>query len=126
MAGWPDDDEELPPRRRRMRLDCEPHRGDLVRLLGTASLVLGVLAICGGVTGLVGLPLGIVAWKMARDDLAKMRAGTMDRRGEKKTRRGGDNAVFGLLLSLLFVAVYALFVLDRYLPAPYGMGPGAE
>jgi hypothetical protein len=123
MSGWPDeDDEELPRRRRRgMRLDCEPHRGDLVRLLGTASLVLGVLAICGGVTGLVGLPLGVAAWKMARDDLAKMRAGTMDRRGEKKTRRGGDNAVFGILLSLLFVAVYTLFVLNHVLPPPYGM-----
>jgi len=123
MSGWPDEDDEGLPRkrRRRMRLDCEPHRGDLVRLLGTASLVLGVVALCGGVTGLVGLPMGIAAWKMARDDLAKMRAGLMDRRGEKKTRRGGDNAVFGILLSLLFVAIYALFVLNHVLPPPYGM-----
>jgi hypothetical protein len=125
MSGHSDDeDEELPWRRRRaMRLDCEPHRGQLVRLLGTTSLVLGVLSFCGGVTGLVGLPMGVVAWKMARDDLAKMQAGLMDRRGERKTRRGGDNAVFGVLLSLLFVAVYALLVLDRMLPAPYGTGP---
>jgi len=123
MSGHSDEDDESPWQRRgAMRLDCEPHRGELVSLLGTASLVLGVLSLCGGVTGLVGLPMGIAAWRMARADLAKMRAGLMDRRGEPKTRRGGDNAVFGILLSLLFVAVYALLVLDRFLPAPYGTG----
>jgi hypothetical protein len=124
MSRRSDDDEEPPWQRRgAMRLDCEPHRGGLVRLLGTASLVLGVLALCGGVTGLVGLPMGVVAWKMAREDLAKMRAGLMDWHGEPKTRQGGDMAVFGVLLSLLFVGIYALLALDRLLPPPYGRGP---
>jgi hypothetical protein len=121
MSGRSDDDEELPwERGRRMRRDCEPHRGGFVRLLGGASLALGVFACCGGVTGLIALPMGITAWTMAREDLAKMRAGLMDRRGERQTRQGGDNAVFGVLLSLLFLGCYALVVLDRMLPPPYG------
>jgi len=121
MSERSDEDEELPwEGRGRMRLDCEPHRAGLVRLLGAASLVLGVLAVCGGVAGLVGLPLGIAAWTMARADLAKMQAGLMDRRGERRTRLGGDNAVFGILLSLLCLAFYGLVALDRLLPPPYG------
>ncbi len=123
MTVRSDEHKELPWQRPgRMRLDCEPHRADLVRFLGVASLVLGVLAICGGVAGLIGLPLGIAAWTMARSDLPKMEAGLMDRRGEKRTRQGGDNAVFGILLSLLCVAFYGLVVLDRFLPPPYGTG----
>jgi hypothetical protein len=118
-----DEDEELPwERRGLMRLDCEPHRGGLVRLLGGVSLVLGALAMCGGVTGLVGLPMGIAAWKMGHEDLAKMRAGLMDRRGQGKTRQGCDCAVFGMLLSLFFLGGYALLVLDRILPPPLGTG----
>jgi hypothetical protein len=123
MSARPDDDEELPwERRGSMRLDCEPHRAGLVRLMGVASLVLGVLAVCGGVTGLVALPLGIAAWTMAREDLPKMHAGLMDRRGEKKTRQGGDAGLIGLILSLLCLAFYALLALDRLLPPPYGTG----
>jgi hypothetical protein len=120
----PSDDDELPwDRRGYMRLDCEPHRAGLVRLLGGASLALGAFAFCGGVTGLVALPMGIAAWTMARDDLAKMRAGLMDRRGEKKTRRGGDNGTFGIILSLVGLAFWGLLALDRLLPPPYGTGP---
>jgi hypothetical protein len=123
MSGWPDEEEEVPWKRRgRMRLDCEPHRGPLVRTLGSLSLALGALAMCGGVTGLVGLPMGITAWMMARNDLAKMRAGLMDRRGEPLTRRGGDCAVFGMILSFFFLAAYTLLALDRILPPPYGTG----
>jgi hypothetical protein len=117
----PSDDDELPWQRRGVtRLDCEPHRGSMVRLLGGASLALSALAVCGGVTGLVALPMGIAAWVMSREDLAKMSAGLMDRRGERRTRQGGDCAVFGVLLSLLCLGFYALLALDRLLPPPYG------
>lgn len=121
MSGQSDEGEKLPwERRGRMRLDCEPHRAGLVRLLGGASLALAVLAFCGGVTGLIALPMGVTAWVMARDDLAKMRAGLMDRRGAGRTRQGGDCAVFGVILSLLCLGFYALLLLDRLLPPPYG------
>ena len=106
-----------------MRLDCEPHRARLVRFLGIAGLILSVVALCGGVAGLVGLPCSLAAWIMAREDLAKMRAGVMDPRGERRTRQGGDCGVFGLILSLLFVGFWALVLLDRLLPAPYGTRP---
>jgi hypothetical protein len=121
MSARSDEDRELPwERRGAMRLDCEPHRGGLVRLLGAAGLALGALASCGGVTGLIGLPMGLTAWLMARDDLARMRAGVMDRRGERLTRQGADTGFVGAVLSLFFVACYALLALDRMLPPPYG------
>jgi hypothetical protein len=118
------EEDELPwERRGYMRLDCEPHRARLVRFLGIASLVLGVLSLCGGVTGLAALPMGVAAWTMARADLAKMRAGLMDPRGEKRTHQGGDCGLFGMLLSLLALGFWALLFLDKVLPAPYGRGP---
>jgi hypothetical protein len=105
-----------------MRRDCEPHRGHLVDYLGGASLVLGAFTLCIGLPGFVGLPLGLAAYVMAYRDLARMRAGLMDRRGEKRTRRGGDNGLIGALLSLLFLAAWAVLVLDKLLPPPYGQG----
>jgi hypothetical protein len=124
MSDNPDEDEEVPwEGRGSQRRDCEPHRARLVRPLGVLSLALGALACCGGVTGLIGLPLGVAAWKMAREDLAKMRAGLMDRRGERRTRQGGDCGLFGLILSLLFLIAWALLALDHFLPPPYGSGP---
>jgi hypothetical protein len=121
---YEDEDEERPwERRGSMRLDCEPHRARLVLRLGLTSLVLGALSLCFGLTGLLGLPLGLAAWYMARQDVLKMQAGLMDRRGEKRTRRGGDAGLFGAILSLLLTVAWAGFFVDRYLPPPYGNGP---
>jgi hypothetical protein len=96
-----------------MRLDCEPHRGDFVRFLGRVSLAFGIGACCCAVTGLLALPTGIIAWLMARADLAKMRRGLMDRGGERKTRQGMDDGVIGILSGLLGLILYGLLVLWR-------------
>ena len=92
------------------RRDCEPHRGELVRLLGFASLVLGALTLCTCVTAFLALPMGTAAWVMARKDLAMMRAGLMDPRGEWDTRQGGDWGRLGVILSLLLPVCFALLV----------------
>jgi hypothetical protein len=100
---------------RGLRRDCEPHRGFWISFLGNSSTVLGALAIplCG-MPGLVGLPLGVVAWVMGNADLAKMQAGLMDPAGRSRTRSGRDCGIAGLTLSGLCIVGYALlFVLIR-------------
>jgi hypothetical protein len=83
------------------RLDSEPHRGPLIKTLGIISIVLMPTAPCsGGMLSLfIGLGLGITAWEMARRDLARMRAATMDRRGEALTRTGRTLGIIGTLLN---------------------------
>lgn len=98
----------------RQRLDVEPHRGRLVAALGTAATVFGVLSVCGGLPGLAGLVLGFVAWRMACADVPRMLAGQMDRRGEARTRRGGDFGLCGMVLSLLGCGAWLGWILDRF------------
>jgi hypothetical protein len=86
-------------RRRRVRLDAEPHRAGTVQALGIASLVLGALYVFP-----LGFPLGIAAWVMGRRDLKKMEAGVMDPDGRKKTRDGWLCGLVGTCLN----AVWAL------------------
>ncbi len=86
----------------------EPHRGGAVLTLGILGLV--VCVICG-----------IIAWVMGSTDLAKMRAGTMDRSGEGNTRAGMIcgmiscilNAV-GLVIWLIIFATAASAVRGRW------------
>src|SRR5262249_41358951 len=52
---------------RRVRRDCEPHRGVIIIIFGILGLSLGAL----------GLPFGIAAWVMGQTDLRKIRTGEM-------------------------------------------------
>jgi hypothetical protein len=72
---------------RRVRRDCEPHRGTLVLVLGILSLVIGY----------IGLPLGIAAWMMGRNDLAKMKTGAMDPEGRGLTQAGWVCGIIGTI-----------------------------
>ena len=64
------------------RRDAEPHRGTLILVLGIVSIVMFMFC------GIAGLPLGIAAWVMGRQDLRKMRQDVMDPEGEGNTRAG--------------------------------------
>jgi hypothetical protein len=83
-----------------LRRDCEPHRAQWIGLLGNASLILAALALplCG-LPGLLGLPLGIAAWRMGSADLARIQAGTMDPEGWSKTRLGRECGIVGAVHS---------------------------
>ncbi len=122
----PDEDQEPDVRpwesRGFQRLDVEPHRGRLIFSLGAAAAVLGALSLCTGLTGLAGFGLGLAAWLMARRDLGRMETGLMDRRGEKRTRRGSDLGLLGVLLGLFGALLWTGLVLDKLLPPPYGGG----
>jgi hypothetical protein len=100
-----EDDTDLRRQQRRSgspRSATQPHRGQLIANLANASLMFGVLALCGGVTALIGLPLGIVAWVMSNGDLEAMRLGVVDSRGRKQTESARGNAVTGVIFSALF------------------------
>jgi hypothetical protein len=97
------------------RRDGETHRGRTIAVLGNVCLVLGGLSIClFGLGGLVSVPLGIVTWVMANHDLARMRAGTMDRFGKDQTETGRTGAILGIVLGLIFAACHALWWLGRW------------
>jgi hypothetical protein len=82
------------------RLDAEPHRADLILQLGQISVVCVLVGLCLGVLAAVaGLVTGIAAWVMGSRDLARIRAGLMDRRGEARTRQGRAFGIAGTLLN---------------------------
>lgn len=96
-----------------LRCDWEPHRAGLIGGLGHASLVLGCMGMCFGVTGLVGVPLGIAAWLMGQADAEKMREGQMDPTGRRRTLAGVASAKAGVLFGLLFAGAFGLLWLSR-------------
>jgi hypothetical protein len=102
------EEEERPWERRQrrpVRRDCEPHRGQLVLILGIVSLV--ALA-CGGFGAVVGLPCAIIAWILGTKDLARMEAGTMDPEGQGITQAGRVCGIVGTIIdSLLMLACIA-------------------
>lgn len=85
---------------RQHRLDLDPHRGTLILTLGILSLVLP----CGG------LVIGIIAWVLGQNDLAAMRAGNMDRRGEGNTNAGRILGIVACCLWLAGCLTYAMLI----------------
>ena len=79
------------------RLDCEPHRGPLLLFGGRVCFLLGVLSLCGGITALLAMPLGVAVRVAARRDLALMARGLMDSAGELPARKAEWAAERGML-----------------------------
>jgi hypothetical protein len=84
-----------------LRRDCEPHRGDQLRVIGLTSYVCGLLSLVLVFPGVIGVLLGIVVWGVARRDLSRMRAGFMDPGGKRPASFAAKCAVAGVVLSLL-------------------------
>jgi hypothetical protein len=95
--------------------------------------VLGILSLMGGVFYClfpIGLPLGIVAWVMARRDLRKMDAGVMDPNGRKKTRDGRVCGIVGTVLNsgcalLALVVIFAIALAESHSTPPIKPNPPA-
>jgi hypothetical protein len=95
---------------RRVRRDCEPHRGRTVLILGIVGLGVSMM----GWLGVFGLPLGISAWVMGQGDLRKIRNGEMDPGGHSLTRAGRICGIISTVWSscvLLLVVAWFTFVL---------------
>jgi hypothetical protein len=103
-----------------VRRDGPAHRAEFLSLLGTASLVCGVLSVGCFVFGFLGLSLGVTAWVMAGGDLERMRAGTMDSSGRRGTERAGRRAALGVFLCGFswFLAPFGWALLERALWQP--------
>src|SRR5436309_1960405 len=128
-ASRPDQDPDFRPWEQpgALRRDCEPHRGGLIRALGTAGLVFSCLSALGvclpplALSCLLAIGLGTAARVLGRRDLRAMEAGRTDPAGKEQTIRGvrrGDLAVTQAILTLaaclifwgalLFTATYPL------------------
>ena len=90
-----------------VRRDREPHRGGLLLALGRAGSLCALLTPVLILPGLVALSLGLTVWVLARQDLAKMRAGLMDPAGRKQAGRARRH---GLVAALFAAAWLALWV----------------
>lgn len=44
------------------RLDCEPHRGDMLKRLAIAGLIVGQATVCLPFLLVVGIPLSVITW----------------------------------------------------------------
>jgi hypothetical protein len=74
----------------------QPHRGGTILALGILGWV-----VC--------FPLGIAAWVMGNEDLAKMDRGQMDRSGEGLTRAGRILGIVQCILLLIGLCLACLF-----------------
>lgn len=113
-----------------MRLDCEPHRGTLIMLLGLFSLILLPGCCCYSIPNLIGIGLGITAWILGTSDLRKIRAKEMDWRGEGTTQAGKICGIVGTFLNIAVIVVWVVFIaFGLMLPMMAGprgpMGPPA-
>jgi hypothetical protein len=113
----PDDDTDDRPWERfgAARRDSAPHRGPLLRLLGLATLGLGLASLCCFPLAIPLAPLvlgvSLTAELLARRDLRAMEDGRMDIRGLAATVEAGENARAGELLHLLGWLLLGLMIL---------------
>lgn len=75
----------------------EPHRGVMILVFGILGLLLCVI-------------FGIIAWVMGKGDLAKMKAGQMDREGESLTKVGYILGIVSVILNLIGILIWVLVV----------------
>jgi hypothetical protein len=80
-----------------IRRDIEPHRGDLLLLMGTLSLILSLLIV----TAPLAMLLGGYAWKMAAEDRKKINIGRLDAEGQRPAEMGQALGTSGVILSLV-------------------------
>jgi DNA-directed RNA polymerase subunit RPC12/RpoP len=92
-------------RGRRVPRDVEPHRGNLI-------LVLGIL---GFVIPLVGLGFAIAAWVMGRRDVARMDRMEMDPRGKGTTQAGFICGIVATVLQTLLLLGCVAYIFLIYL-----------
>src|SRR5438552_16093453 len=98
-------------------LDCEPHRGELLSVLGRLRVVAGTAAATGflcvplsAMVALLAVALGLTAGGLARRDLRRMEAGGIDPRGHGLTAQGEDLGRLGVFLGLIGLLASAAFV----------------
>jgi hypothetical protein len=100
------------------RRACEPHRGPILQSLGAVSMLFGLASVCLFLPSLIGFPLGLWVWGMAREDQEKMLAGRMDPGGSEAAEAARVWANNGLVLCLLSWCVWGLLLCDSWSSLP--------
>jgi hypothetical protein len=90
------------------RRDSKPHRARFLRVIAYISVLAGGASVTCMMPGLVGLPLGLAAWRMACRDLNSMRRGDMDTDGFHQTEKARSDARVGTILSLVGLMFWSL------------------
>lgn len=107
----PDAGENIPWERGGVvRRDAEPHRGDLLHVLGDLAFMLALVSFLLGPLVLVALPFGVVVRVMASRDLDRMASGVTIREGENQTRYAWEKARHVILLSGLAALGWAMLI----------------
>jgi hypothetical protein len=101
-----------------VRRDAAPHRGNWLRVFGTLALLLGIVASGCFFFVILSLPFGVVMWRLAAQDLAKMRGGQMDPNGEKETRDALTCAKVAVFIPFAGLLIWATFFLVAQLFRP--------
>lgn len=78
-----------------------PHRGVLILVFGILSFFVCVI-------------FGVVAWVMANQDLAAMKAGQMDPTGESMTTVGKILGIISVCLNLISLVFFILIMLGMF------------
>jgi 4-hydroxybenzoate polyprenyltransferase len=86
------------------RRKYKPHRAELLLYLSYGALVCTWLTPLLLVPGVLGALLGAVVWLLASRDLAKMRAGLMERHGRRQTRKARGFAILAVVAGLVMTA----------------------
>src|SRR5262249_2725145 len=100
------------------RMDCEPHRAGLLRLLRPATVIAGLLSMLPFPFLVIGLPLSVTTWLMAGSDLAKMHKGQMDPGGKGLAIQARAAGLGGLVLNLLSGGCWGAAFLAAFLMRP--------
>jgi hypothetical protein len=100
-AGEPDADPRPWDQPEAVRRDVAPHRSNLLVLLATVALALGLSSFCLVVTGWAALPLALAVDWLAQRDLERMTAGTMDPRGRAEAERAQELAGYACALGFV-------------------------
>jgi hypothetical protein len=87
----------------------------LVLGLGIGSVVLAATCLLS----FIGLPMAITTLVMARGDMKKMRAGTMDPDGRSTTQAGLICAIIGIALNGLLVLYLGAQFFSQLLAIPF-------
>ncbi len=62
----------------------------MIANLGNVSLAFGIFSLCVGLPALAAIPVGIIAWVLANNDLEAMQNGYLDAHGRKDTEMGRE------------------------------------
>ena len=111
MADVDESDERPWERKGQVRRDAEPHRGTMLLVFATVSVVCGYLSCCLVVPSFVGLTFAVVVFLFSTRDLGRMRAGLMDPKGFGLTDMANSRSSIGLILNGLVVVYFVAFII---------------